>query len=412
MPPVRSPAPWPSKSSGRKSGTRTGSNPRHRLDEAFQKVNRLIFERAARDPAFAGMGTTLTAAVGKGERMAVGNVGDSRAYLFRDGDLRQLTEDHSWAWEQRRRKLLSEQEIRRSPFRSMITRSLGYVEAVQVDLFDVHPEADDLLFSARTDCMRSFPEKKIVKILPKQAEPGTACRALIEAAKKEGGDDNITVVLALFKDAKNGATVRLVRYRPDSALPGHHERLPTAVGLGPSFRRPGAFPSHPSFPGPANGRARAACFHPAGRRRRPSRNPCLSFHHRPIGASVIGLTDREISVACDGAPQPVDSLRSVLQGGESMAVVLLFDRSGSISRRDQPAREAAAGFIRRLTDDDEIGIVTFDERISLDHPLDKGPGRGRHGGPGDPRGQQYRSLRRDRRRVWPRSRKLRPNAWP
>jgi protein phosphatase len=186
-----------------------GTEPRPILDQAFQKVNRMIFERAAREPAYAGMGTTLSAAVGKGDRVAVGNVGDSRAYLFRDGNLRQLTEDHSWAWEQRRRKLLSEQEIRRSPFRSMITRSLGYVEAVQVDLFDVRPEVDDVLLFCTDGLHALVPEKKIAKVLTKHPEPGSACRALVEAAKKEGGDDNITVVLALFKDAQNGKTVRL-----------------------------------------------------------------------------------------------------------------------------------------------------------------------------------------------------------
>ncbi len=89
------------------------------------------------------------------------------------------------------------------------------------------------------------------------------------------------------------------------------------------------------------------------------------------GRSVIGLTDREITVVCDGAVQPVVSLRSVLQGGEAMGVVLLFDRSGSIKTGLDETREAAAGFIRRLTDDDEIGIVTFDDRIAVDIPLTK-----------------------------------------
>ncbi|MBN1939334.1 MAG: VWA domain-containing protein [Candidatus Aminicenantes bacterium] len=87
------------------------------------------------------------------------------------------------------------------------------------------------------------------------------------------------------------------------------------------------------------------------------------------GKSVIGLTDREITVACDGLAQPVTSFHSVLQGGEAMAVVLLFDRSGSIKTGLDETREAAAGFIRRLTDNDEVGIVTFDDRIRVDFPL-------------------------------------------
>jgi len=87
------------------------------------------------------------------------------------------------------------------------------------------------------------------------------------------------------------------------------------------------------------------------------------------GGSVIGLTDREITVACDGIDQPVTGLRSAVEGGEAMAVVLLFDRSGSIRAAIDQAREAAAGFIRRLAENDQIAVVSFDQTITVDLPL-------------------------------------------
>ncbi len=87
------------------------------------------------------------------------------------------------------------------------------------------------------------------------------------------------------------------------------------------------------------------------------------------GDSVIGLTDREITVACDGIDQPVTGLQSAVEGGEAMAVVLLFDRSGSIRSAIDQAREAAAGFIRRLAENDQVAVVSFDQKITVDLPL-------------------------------------------
>lgn len=94
------------------------------------------------------------------------------------------------------------------------------------------------------------------------------------------------------------------------------------------------------------------------------------------GGSVIGLTDREIAVVCDGAVQPVASLQSAIKDGESMAAALLFDRSGSMTTAVDRTKEAAAGFIHRLSVDDQIAVVSFDHTIKVDLPLtvDKGAG--------------------------------------
>jgi serine/threonine protein phosphatase PrpC len=186
-----------------------GIDPRTYLDNVFRKVNRMIYERASREPDHTGMGTTLVAAIGRGEHIFLANVGDSRAYLLRDGDLRQLTEDHSWAGEQRRRNLLSEQEIRRSPFRSMITRSLGYTENVAVDTFDVAAGENDVFLFCTDGLHGLVPEKRIARILKKHPEPKSACDVLIAAAKEAGGDDNVTAVVVSYRESKSGPTVRL-----------------------------------------------------------------------------------------------------------------------------------------------------------------------------------------------------------
>jgi VWFA-related protein len=87
------------------------------------------------------------------------------------------------------------------------------------------------------------------------------------------------------------------------------------------------------------------------------------------GGSVIGLTEREITVSCDGAAQPVTSLRSAIEGGEAMAAVLLFDRSGSLKAAIDQSRVAAVGFIRRLAENDQVAVISFDETITVNLPL-------------------------------------------
>jgi len=184
-------------------------DPKSGLTGAFQQANRTIFERALQEPVLKGMGTTLVAAIVAKTKIMAANVGDSRSYLYRDGDLTQLTEDHSWAAEQRRRNLLSEKDIRQSPFRSMITRSLGYSEEVMVDTFTVEAEEDDVLLFCTDGLYGLVPGKRIVKILKKHPEPKASCFALIEAAKDAGGEDNITVVIARFIEVKDERAIRM-----------------------------------------------------------------------------------------------------------------------------------------------------------------------------------------------------------
>ncbi|MHB8054219.1 MAG: Stp1/IreP family PP2C-type Ser/Thr phosphatase [Candidatus Aminicenantales bacterium] len=176
-----------------------GNDPRAFLKAVFLKANRAIFDRSAREPAHAGMGTTLAAALIWGTNALIANVGDSRLYLFRGDVLSQVTMDHSWAAEQRRRGLLGEREIRKSPFRAMITRSLGYTENVDVDTFEIGIAESDVLLLCTDGLHGILPEKRIMKILKEIQDPKSAGEALVAAAKDAGGDDNITVIIAAFR---------------------------------------------------------------------------------------------------------------------------------------------------------------------------------------------------------------------
>ena len=180
------------------------------LAAVFQRANRLIFERAAGAPELTGMGTTLVAAVVDGGAITIANVGDSRAYRVRDGKLLQLTNDHSWIAEQRRRNFMSEHDLQNSPFKSMITRSLGFHETVEVDIYDLEAAEGDLLLFCTDGLYGSVPEKKILKIVKRKKSPKEICPALIQTARDLRGDDNITAVAALFRGNAKGRKASLL----------------------------------------------------------------------------------------------------------------------------------------------------------------------------------------------------------
>jgi len=172
------------------------------LGAVIQRANRAIFDKAASESALLGMGTTLVAAVIEDSRATIANVGDSRAYHLRDGKLRQITLDHSWIAEQRRRNLLSEAEIQNSPFKSMITRSLGFQEAVEADFFDLDLAEEDYLLCCTDGLYGPLSEKKIVKAFKHHRQAKDICPILIRTAKETRGDDNLTAVVAGLRDGQ------------------------------------------------------------------------------------------------------------------------------------------------------------------------------------------------------------------
>jgi serine/threonine protein phosphatase PrpC len=164
------------------------------LGEATSLASQAIFESALTSPDHAGMGTTLTGLCFHGQSLTVCHVGDSRAYLLRDGRARQLTEDHSWIQEQLRAGLLSPGDAMVSRFRNIITRSVGFEPTVAPDLFTMPVEPGDCYLICSDGLSNYFSVEEIGRILAAQfySEAG---QALVEIANERGGDDNITCVI-------------------------------------------------------------------------------------------------------------------------------------------------------------------------------------------------------------------------
>jgi serine/threonine protein phosphatase PrpC len=170
------------------------------LAGAIREANAAILERAAGDPGLWGMGTTLTAAALAGAgQLQLAHVGDSRAYLLRDGSLEQLTVDHTVVGELVRRGRLTPEQAAIHPERSILTRAVGLDPTVPVDLPDpLELRAGDRVLLCSDGLTEAVGDPDIATILATAADGAAACRSLIDAANAAGGPDNITVVLLLL----------------------------------------------------------------------------------------------------------------------------------------------------------------------------------------------------------------------
>lgn len=165
-----------------------------------KRASTSIYEAAWAKPELRGMGTTLTAVLVHGGRAHLIHAGDSRCYMFRDGQLRQLTDDHSWIAEQLRSGAISEAEAKSSKFRHVITKSIGFERDTEADMKSVPVSAGDC-FLLCSDGMSNYVEhgelERIVAMTWYRRLPET----LIELANQRGGEDNITVVVGLVANA-------------------------------------------------------------------------------------------------------------------------------------------------------------------------------------------------------------------
>lgn len=177
-------------------------DPEERVAAIIQEANRRIYERAQRDSQASGMGTTITAALLAGSSVAVGHVGDSRAYRLRGGRLEQLTEDHSLVADLVRSGRITPEEADTHPQRSVITRALGTDPEVDVDTFTVDAEPGDLFLLCSDGLTTMVDDEQIVETIGRAGMLAQATRALVRSANRAGGEDNVTVVLfSLAEDA-------------------------------------------------------------------------------------------------------------------------------------------------------------------------------------------------------------------
>jgi len=186
-------------------GLPEGGTSEERLVARVLEANARIHKLSTEDRERAGMGTTLTAAYLDGEELAVAHVGDSRAYLWRDGELTRLTRDHSLVDELVRRGKLTEEEAAEHPQRSIITRALGPEPDVEVDTRTYRAQAGDVLLLCSDGLTSMISEQLIAGILRGAEGLEAAGRELVDAANAAGGRDNITVVLFRLEEAPDGA---------------------------------------------------------------------------------------------------------------------------------------------------------------------------------------------------------------
>jgi serine/threonine protein phosphatase PrpC len=164
------------------------------LRRAVIEADRNIYDEATANPDLSGMGTTLTALLFSGGYVHLGHVGDSRAYLYRDGRARQLSEDHSWIQEQVRAGLISPEEAAGSRFRNIITRSVGFEPSVEPDLSGLAVQAGDCFVLCSDGLSNYLSVDEIGQVL-------TGCfyrdvpNLFVDLANERGGDDNVTCLV-------------------------------------------------------------------------------------------------------------------------------------------------------------------------------------------------------------------------
>lgn len=177
------------------------SDASNRIASGIRLANRAIYEASQSNVKWRGMGTTVAAALLNGSKMSIAHTGDSRVYLIRANSIVQLTDDHSIVSEQIKSGLLTKEEAEGSEIRNIITRALGTMPSVEVDLDEIDLMDADRVVLCSDGLTTMVPDNVIVSIVAASDEPGSACGALIDIANKNGGKDNITVALVyVFED--------------------------------------------------------------------------------------------------------------------------------------------------------------------------------------------------------------------
>jgi len=170
------------------------SEPIQILGKCFAEANRRILEKSTNDVELFGMGTTCTAMVVRGGEAFFAHVGDSRAYVLRNGDLLQLSEDHSLVGEMVRSGILSNEDAQKHPKRNVITRSLGTHEDLSPDFPSTpYTLSDGDVFVLCSDGLTSMVTDEEVRGIVSAHDPKEACHELIDLANANGGKDNVSV---------------------------------------------------------------------------------------------------------------------------------------------------------------------------------------------------------------------------
>lgn len=174
------------------------------ITDFVSAANKTIFDKAQAFPKDHGMGTTVVAVLADERSLTVGHVGDSRLYLFRNGSLRLITEDHSLVMDQVRHGLLTIEQAEKSSLQNILTRALGTEAAVSVDVQELPLEPGDTVMLCSDGLTKMLSDVEVSKVLGESATARAAVDTLIELSREAGGVDNITVAVARVPAAGGG----------------------------------------------------------------------------------------------------------------------------------------------------------------------------------------------------------------
>jgi PPM family protein phosphatase len=211
--------------------------PEHRLSRVVSSANERIHELAERDASHSGMGTTLTAALIGEDEVCFAHVGDSRAYVFRDGELKRITSDHSLVEELRRQGRLTDTQAEEHPQRSIITRALGPEPEVEVDTMTYPARPGDVFLLCSDGLTTMVPESRIARILERSASLDSAVSRLVREANDGGGRDNITVVAFRLEEAEAAVEEPVAAEEPPTLIAPPAEEAPVTAERAPVATR-------------------------------------------------------------------------------------------------------------------------------------------------------------------------------
>jgi serine/threonine protein phosphatase PrpC len=263
----------------------SGESTEAQLAEIVRSANRRIYDLAVADESRRGMGTTLTLVKVHGDDVTIAHVGDSRAYRLRDGELSQLTRDHSLVAELERSGQITAEAAEHHPQRSIITRALGPEPDVEVDTYTLTGREDDLFLICSDGLTSMISDDEVTSILRSSSSLEEASEALVLAANQSGGKDNITVILFRLGEgeAQDGAEPTQVR-----PVPGEEDTIVGDLHADDLGTRPGTDPE-PDVPDPTiirpRPKAMAAPPPPPPAPARPRRRR----RGRAVGRALVGL---------------------------------------------------------------------------------------------------------------------------
>lgn len=186
---------------------------RHAIEACVVNANQSIYNAANANPQFSGMGTTIVVGVFEPERVLLAHVGDSRCYLWRNGELSQLTRDHSLLQEQLEAGLITPEQAKVASHKNLVTRALGVEDTVQVDLLEHVPVLGDVYLMCSDGLSDMVDDEDMARVLLSKTGLQDRASALIRAANEAGGRDNISVILvgAKAESGTQGFLSRILR---------------------------------------------------------------------------------------------------------------------------------------------------------------------------------------------------------